>query len=58
MCAWWLAKAGLSWPPEKLRNLGSFLHIIAWGLPAAQTVGALVKREIDIDELTGKKLDK
>ncbi|XP_071052159.1 frizzled-4-like [Onthophagus taurus] len=53
LCAWWVAKAGLSWPSEKLRNLGSCLHIAAWGFPAIQTVGALVKREIDTDELTG-----
>lgn len=54
LCAWWVAKAGLSWPPEKLKNLGSFLHVAAWGVPAAQTVAALVRRDVDADELTGK----
>lgn len=53
LCAWWVAKAGLSWPPEKLKNLGSFLHVAAWGVPAAQTVAALVRRDVDADELTG-----
>jgi hypothetical protein len=45
---------GLSWPPEKLRSLGSVLHVCAWGLPAAQTVAALVRRDVDSDELTGE----
>lgn len=54
MCACWFAKAGLSLTPEKLKNLGSFLHVAAWGLPAAQTVVALVRRDVDSDSLTGK----
>lgn len=29
--------------------------MIAWGLPAAQTVAALVRRDVDPDELTGNK---
>ncbi|CAH1376979.1 hypothetical protein MTP99_018404 [Tenebrio molitor] len=53
LCAWWVARVGLSWPPEKLRSLGSVLHVCAWGLPAAQTVAALVRRDVDSDELTG-----
>ncbi|KAF5291472.1 hypothetical protein FQR65_LT01784 [Abscondita terminalis] len=53
LCGWWVAKAGLLWPQEKLRNLRSFLHVTAWGLPAAQTVAALVRRDVDADELTG-----
>lgn len=55
LCAWWVARAGLSWPPEKLSSLGSFLHVVAWGFPAAQTVVALVRRDVDSDELTGKE---
>lgn len=54
LCGWWLARGGLCWSPEKLRCLGSFLHVVAWGLPAAQTVAALVRRNVDPDELTGK----
>ncbi|XP_017782539.1 PREDICTED: frizzled-4-like [Nicrophorus vespilloides] len=53
ICIWWLAKAGLGWSPEKLGSLSSFLHVASWGLPAAQTVGALVRRDVDTDELTG-----
>lgn len=37
-----------------MRSLGSFLHVVAWGVPAAQTVAALVRRDVDTDELTGK----
>ncbi|KAK5641721.1 hypothetical protein RI129_010268 [Pyrocoelia pectoralis] len=53
LCGWWVAKAGLLWPQEKLRNLRSFFHVAAWGLPASQTVAALVRRDVDADELTG-----
>lgn len=45
---------GLSWSPERLRSLGSALHVCAWSVPAAQTVAALVRRDVDSDELTGK----
>lgn len=53
LCAWWVARSG---SPEKLRSLGSFLHVVAWGLPAAQTVMALVRRDVNGDELTGETL--
>ncbi|CAG9812659.1 unnamed protein product [Phaedon cochleariae] len=53
LCAWWVARVGLSWPPEKMRSLSSALHVCAWALPAAQTVAALVRRDVDSDELTG-----
>ncbi|CAG9856355.1 unnamed protein product [Phyllotreta striolata] len=53
LCAWWLARVGLSWPPEKMRSLSSILHVCAWALPATQTVAALVRRDVDTDELTG-----
>lgn len=54
MCAWWFANVGLNWSPEKMRSLGSILHVCAWGLPAGQTVAALVRRDVDSDDLTGK----
>ncbi|XP_060522550.1 frizzled-4-like [Cylas formicarius] len=53
LCAWWLARAGLSWTPDKMRSLASFLHVCGWGFPAVQTVAALVHRDVDSDELTG-----
>ncbi|XP_028137782.2 frizzled-4-like [Diabrotica virgifera virgifera] len=53
LCAWWVARVGLSWPPEKMRSLSSVLHVCAWSLPAAQTVAALVRRDVDSDDLTG-----
>lgn len=54
LCAWWVARVGLSWPAEKMRNLGSMFHLCAWGFPAAQAVAALIRRDIDSDDLTGK----
>ncbi|KAF7279327.1 hypothetical protein GWI33_007418 [Rhynchophorus ferrugineus] len=53
LCVWWLARAGFSWTQEKLRGLSSALHVCAWGCPAMQTVAALVRRDVDSDELTG-----
>ncbi|CAH0564180.1 unnamed protein product [Brassicogethes aeneus] len=53
LCAWWLARVGLNWSPEKMRSLGSVLHVCAWGFPAALTVSSLVRRDVDSDDLTG-----
>lgn len=55
LCAWWVARVGLSWAPDKMRSLSSVLHVCAWGLPAAQTVAALVRRDVDSDDLTGRE---
>ncbi|CAH1971879.1 unnamed protein product [Acanthoscelides obtectus] len=52
LCAWWVARVGLSWPADRMRSLSSVLHVCAWGFPAAQTVAALVRRDVDSDELT------
>ncbi|CAG9773124.1 unnamed protein product [Ceutorhynchus assimilis] len=53
LCAWWVARAGFSWTPEKMRSLTTILNVCTWGFPAAQTVAALVQRNVDSDELTG-----
>lgn len=53
LCWCWLSTAGLKWTVERLQGVSSFLHMAAWGLPAAQTVAVLVRRDVDADELTG-----
>lgn len=39
---------------KKNPNHNTFLQIIVWGLPAIQTIIALVTKLIDADELLGK----
>ncbi|KAL1494078.1 hypothetical protein ABEB36_009732 [Hypothenemus hampei] len=53
LCAWWLAKSAPSWSLERMRGLTTALHVCAWGFPALQTVAALVRRDVDSDQLTG-----
>ncbi|XP_050297668.1 frizzled-2-like [Anthonomus grandis grandis] len=53
LCAWWLASARLSWTPERMGSLTTALHVTAWSFPAIQTVAALVRSDVDSDELTG-----
>ncbi|XP_044758510.1 frizzled-4-like [Coccinella septempunctata] len=53
LCAWWVARVGLQWTTEKMRSLETILHVCAWGFPAGQTVVALVRRDVDADDLTG-----
>ena len=36
-----------------IQRWSSFLHVAAWGLPAAQTIAILVLMAVDADELTG-----
>lgn len=54
LCWCWLSTAGLKWTVDRLQGVSSLLHLAAWGLPAAQTVAVLVRRDVDADELTGK----
>jgi len=49
---WYLA-AGRGWTHEAMQRWSSFLHLAAWGVPAAQTIGILVLTAVDADELTG-----
>lgn len=39
-----------------MRSLETILHVCAWGFPAGQTVVALVRRDVDADDLTGRSL--
>ena len=50
--AWFLA-AGLRWSHEAIERHASHFHLVAWAVPAVQTIGVLVSRAVDADELTG-----
>jgi Frizzled/Smoothened family membrane region len=41
---------------EKDSSYGFVIQLIAWGLPAVQTIAVLVARLVDADELLGKYL--
>uniref|UniRef100_T1J7J7 Frizzled-4 n=1 Tax=Strigamia maritima TaxID=126957 RepID=T1J7J7_STRMM len=58
-CVWWVILSltwyltqGLNWSHESIERHSSVFHVFAWGLPAAQTIAALVMRVVDADELT------
>ncbi|KAK2716659.1 frizzled-4-like [Artemia franciscana] len=63
-CAWWLVM-NFIWhlverkPGQKtythnvIQRYSSGLHLVAWGIPAAQTITLLVMMVVDADELTG-----
>ena len=43
-------------PAKKENGHRKLLLVVAWGLPAIQTIIALAARLVDADELLGKKL--
>lgn len=49
----WFLATGLNWSPEAIERKCSYFHIIAWTLPALQTLAILILRVVDADELTG-----
>lgn len=50
--AWFLA-AGLKWGQEAIEAKATYFHIVAWTVPAVQTIIVLILRKVDADELTG-----
>lgn len=50
--AWFLA-AGRKWGQEAIERKATYFHVVAWTIPAIQTILALIMRKIDADELTG-----
>ena len=50
--AWFLA-AGLKWGQEAIEAKATYFHIVAWTVPAVQTIIALIMRKVDSDELSG-----
>uniref|UniRef100_A0A7R9CXB7 Frizzled-4 n=2 Tax=Timema TaxID=61471 RepID=A0A7R9CXB7_TIMPO len=54
----WCLCSGLRWTHDRVQQHSSLFHLAGWGLPAAQTIAVLVLRDVDADELTGKKEDR
>ncbi len=59
-CIWWVIlsltwylAAGLKWGHEAIQRHSTCYHIVAWAIPAIQTIIVLVMRVVDADELTG-----
>ena len=50
--AWFLA-AELKWGEEAIEAKATYFHIVAWTVPAVQTIIVLVMKKVDADELTG-----
>lgn len=49
----WFLSAGLKWSHDAIQLQSSYFHLVAWALPAIETIIILVMREVDADELTG-----
>ena len=59
-CMWWLVlslawflSAAYQWGSEAIQRLGSYFHLVAWALPAVNTIVILLQRRVDGDQLTG-----
>lgn len=49
----WFLAAARKWGAEAIARLGCYFHIVAWTVPAVQTVVVLALRRVDGDELLG-----
>ena len=49
----WFLSASLKWGQEAIEAKATFFHVIAWTVPAVQTMLVLIMRKVDADELSG-----
>lgn len=49
----WLLSAGLKWSHDAIELYSSYFHLVAWGIPAVQSIVIIVLRDVSPDELTG-----
>ena len=49
----WLLSAGLKWSHDAIELYSSYFHLVAWGIPAIQSIVIIVLRDVSSDELTG-----
>lgn len=49
----WLLSAGLKWSHDAIELYSSYFHLVAWGIPAAQSIIIIVLRNVAGEELTG-----
>ena len=50
--AWFLA-AGMKWSCEAISNYSSYMHVLAWTIPALQTILIMVTNQVDGDPFLG-----
>lgn len=49
----WFLSVGLKWSHEAIELYSSYFHLIAWGIPAIQSITIIVLRDVSGEELTG-----
>lgn len=49
----WYMAAGLKWGQESIARYSPYYHVLAWGVPACQTVAVLALSAVDGDPLAG-----
>lgn len=49
----WLLSAGLKWSHDAIELCSSYFHLIAWGVPAVQSIVIIGLRDVSTEELTG-----
>ncbi|VDK47415.1 unnamed protein product [Anisakis simplex] len=49
----WYLSAARKWVPEGIDAWSSYLHLVAWALPALLTIAVLTLHKLDASELTG-----
>uniref|UniRef100_A0A915ACC3 Frizzled-4 n=1 Tax=Parascaris univalens TaxID=6257 RepID=A0A915ACC3_PARUN len=49
----WYLSAARKWVPEGIDAWSSYLHLVAWALPALLTIAVLTTHKLDASELTG-----
>uniref|UniRef100_A0A915Q4S6 G-protein coupled receptors family 2 profile 2 domain-containing protein n=1 Tax=Setaria digitata TaxID=48799 RepID=A0A915Q4S6_9BILA len=49
----WYLSAARKWVPEGIDAWSSYLHLVAWALPAMLTIAVLTTHKVDANELTG-----
>ncbi|EJW85305.1 hypothetical protein WUBG_03784, partial [Wuchereria bancrofti] len=49
----WYLSAARKWVPEGIDAWSSYLHLVAWALPAILTIAVLTTHKVDANELTG-----
>jgi len=49
----WLLSAGLKWSHDAIELYSSYFHLVAWAVPAIQSIAIIILREVSSEELTG-----
>lgn len=53
----WLLAAGFKWGSEAIEKYSLYYHLVAWGIPALQTMAVVTFSKIEGDNIAGKFQD-